>query len=424
MAQERFAGAGAFEREGAMGSMLTFRKAMLVLSCAAVFVAVPGISMLQGLLALPIIADLRWDLPSFMLSVGISAFAMIFAQEPARRLCSKVPVGGFLLGALVFTALFRSARFFVSTLTGWYITAVLSGFCCGLVVYVPVPMIASQWFPSRMGTMTAAIMLGSPLGTALLSPLAQLCIDLAGWRVACLAMGVATLAPVPLVALFVRNSPAPSVGLMSAPSADLRSSPPEVRSGGGCLPKETCRLLACLLIVVFSVSLADNMPAQAPAVAASFGFDSSVAAVGLTILAGAGAMGKIVFGLGSDRYGADRCTIVCCTVTLLGFLALLFAPYSAAILYGGWAAVGFGCAPLPLLPGLLAHRFFARDALRISSRLSAGAAAANAIGPVALSLGPAWTGSYAPVFIALASVFAFNIVVLAAVTVKGNRPAR
>lgn len=367
--------------------------------------------------------DLGWSLPSFMLSMSISAFAMIFAQEPARILCAKVPVGGFLLGALVFTALFRSARFFVDTLTGWYATAALSGFCCGLVVYVPVPMIASRWFPDRAGAMTAAIMLGSPLGTALLSPLTQLCIDLAGWRVACLAMGVATLAPAPLVALFVRDAPAPSAGSASvAPLVSDANSPEESVEGEGLLPKEARRLLVCLLVVVFSVSLADNMPAQAPAVALSFGFDSSVAAAGLALLAGAGAAGKMVFGLGSDRYGADRCTVACCVVTLVGLVLLVLAPRGAAFLYGGWLAVGFGCAAFPLLPGLLAQRFFPKDALRMSARLSTGAAAANAIGPVVLSLGSEWAGSYAPVFIGLAMAFAFSSLILMAIAAKRDCP--
>lgn len=422
---------------------LAFRKAMLVLSCMAIFAAIPGVSMLQGLLAVPIGDDLGWSLPAFMASISISAVAMIFAQEPVRLLCEKAPIGGFLVGVLALTALFRGIRFFVDSLVGWYITAALSGFCCGLVVYVPMPPLSARWFPRHVGTVTGIIALGSSLGTALLSPVVQACIDGEGWRAACALMGAMTLAPAPLVALFVRGGNAPSgtgeeAGAAVSPEAlpadgvasdgyavqerGLRGSnvgwPVSISTAPGKRGMPSPMPLSVLFAVVLLVSLAGNMAAQVPAVTVSLGFGSTVAALGLTVLAMASAGGEVLFGVISDRYGAARCAAVSFVVAAMGFMLLWLAPSWAGVLYGAWGAIGLGCASLSLLPGLLARQLFPQRVAAVTARLSTAAALANALSPVALSLGPAFAGSYAPVLAALAFLFAASALVFA----RGARP--
>ncbi len=132
-------------------------------------------------------------------------------------------LGGWALGALVdrlgprrviiaSTACLTLALLLCSRIrTLWHLYVlfgVLGGTAIGGVGYVPNNALLSRWFRRYRGLAAGLSQSGVPLGTAIFSPLTQLAIGAAGWRVTYLGFGLLVAGTsLPLVVGFLRDDP-------------------------------------------------------------------------------------------------------------------------------------------------------------------------------------------------------------------------
>ncbi|MEO1192502.1 MAG: MFS transporter [Pseudomonadota bacterium] len=366
-------------------------------------------------------------------SVTAAAFSIGFLASTAF-----LPVIGVLmerggprlvipLGAVMVASGFVLATF-ITTPLGLYLTMGVLMITGSLATsYIVHSMFMPAWFVRRRGLAIGIAFSGVGVGAITLLPAMQWVIDAYGWRTACFAMGALVLVvTVPLNALFQRSSPQ-EMGL------EPDGGPPKGRKGKPAQPAPDPVVDAAWAAIDWTLARAARTARFWWLALAFFcglfawyaiqthqtqyllesGFNASVAAQALGLVALFGVAGQIALGWLSDRYGRE----VAWSLTQLGFalaslllLALEESP-SLALLYAMVACqglLGYGLASL--FGAVMTELFAGRQIGRIVATLSLLANLGAAVGVWFLGAIHDMTGSYALGFWVCAGLCLVSIV--------------
>lgn len=169
---------------------------------AAAFRSVPGVFMV------PLHEEFGWSHGTVGLAMSVNMTLFGVTVPFAAALMDRLGVRPVLSGALALIAA-GSALSIVMT-GGWQLVllwGVLVGIGTGAISMGFVATVATRWFEARRGLVTGVLTAASATGQLIFLPVVAQVTTTHGWRWASVIVAAAALAVVPLVAVFMRNSP-------------------------------------------------------------------------------------------------------------------------------------------------------------------------------------------------------------------------
>ena len=291
-----------------------------------------GAMMSLGVLLQPIVQDTGWSRTAVsvaallnFLGMGVGSFAWGALSD---RFGARVVVmaGGVMLGlGLALAGRTESVLAFQLVYGGTVGLAVGS-------LYVPMTALAVRWFDRNRSLAAALVSIGMGMGTTIMAPLAGWLVSMGGWRFAMTTMGVIAWAVILPASLLLRAPPVPDGTAGAAAVADAPDIPlSRALVSAQCLAISLAFFACCAAHsgpIFHMVSYVANCGVPELMAASVFG----MAGLG-------GLVGRIAFGLLSDRFGA-RPTLIA-GLTLQGTSILLWLAdgglggfYATALVFG------------------------------------------------------------------------------------------
>jgi MFS family permease len=203
--------------------------AFLTLVGAAGFRAAPSVLMV------PLEQEFGWSRGILSLAVSINLVLFGLTAPFAAALMERFGVRRVTSFALLVIGAGSALTVFVrepwQILLTW---GVLIGIGTGSIALVFAATIASTWFVRRRGLVVGILTAGSAAGQLVFLPVMAVLVEAADWRTASLVIAAGALVVIPLVLLWVRNSPA-ELGVRpygAAPGDEGTEEPPAPRAVG------------------------------------------------------------------------------------------------------------------------------------------------------------------------------------------------
>lgn len=229
-----------------------------------------------------------------------------------------------------------------------------AGLGVSMLGMVPASMLITRWFRDRMSTAMGVAYAGFGTGTIVVVPLAQRSIELQGWRDTYTAMGVATLALIPLLLLLPWRRIAGDKRVRQT-----ESPPPSTRAS---LMKavrtreywQIVQLFAFTSITTFSV-ITQVVPFLVQSGLSPLAAASAFGTAGLLSI-----FGIMTSGWAADRFGFRGAATASFVATFLGIVSLLVFSWTPAPWLVIAFVIGFGSAMGargPIVSSLAARHF-------------------------------------------------------------------
>jgi len=309
------------------------------------------------------------------------------------------------IGLVVLALMFLLASIAASAWQFVAIVGLLGGVAAACLVVVPPTTLINNWFVEQRGKATGVVMI--PFLVMAMPPVAAAAITSFGWRPTCIGMAMVVLLLVPLTHLIVdrpddvgqsalgmnRTAPAPASATVGN-GQDTAHPTREPAFWATCY----CGGIVAGTGVTISTHLVPFATGQ--------GYGLQGAAFLLTIMAGGGMAGGVLFGLLADRIGGAR---------TLGLMCLALALLWPALLSGGGyvalalVAACFGLcisAVIPVVATLFGNLFRTGSFARVMGLYSLSAMPFGLLMPIAAGWLFDLTGSYHAVFLGFALLFA------------------
>jgi len=316
-------------------------------------------------------AEISGAMTVTILAMGVAGFAWgaLSDRFGARPV---VLAGAILLGA----GLLLSSR----ATSPWQFQAaygVLVGVATGSF-FAPMMTVVTSWFERRRSLAVSLVSVGVGVAPMTLSPFAAWLLGVVDWRTAQALLALLVWATLIPAALFVRSAPPAAASDAGAASAD-----PGMSLSQALRSKEFVILAA----VFFACCGAHSGPIfHTVSYAMGCGLPA-MAAVTIYSMEGVGGLvGRVVFGLAGDRYGAKRVLIIGLLIQAIGAGAYVFATRLPEF-YGVATVFGFAYGGVMPLYAVIAREYFGQ---RILGAVFGAAAMISSLG---MSVGP-WIGGW------------------------------
>ena len=175
----------------------------LALVGAAGFRSAPGVMMI------PLEEEFGWGSATISLAISINILLFGLTAPFAAALMSRFGIRKVTTTALLLISAGSALSIFVTTPFMLILTwGILIGLGTGSMALVFAATITNTWFYSRKGLVSGVLSAGSATGQLIFLPVMAGLVETSGWRSASLVIAGAALAVVPLILIFMRNSPA------------------------------------------------------------------------------------------------------------------------------------------------------------------------------------------------------------------------
>jgi MFS family permease len=287
--------------------------------------------------------------------------------------------------------------------------------------------LVANWFVARRGAALGLAAMGISVSGVVMPLVGTALMGLFGWRATLLAYAAIALVLVaPAVFVWVVHRPedlgqAPDGRTPFVSHAAARALAQEEDNGAmAILGQRNFWVIAAVIALNFS-ALGAVLTHAVPH-ATDLGFSAAAAALVLSVTAGAGAIGKPLFGALADRVDKRAALWGAAGLQLVGIEWLLYAHTYPALLCAG-AIFGFGMGGVVPLQGALVGAAFGRHAFgRVMGMLSPAMMPLNVIGSPFAGWVHDTTGSYAIAFQVFAAMFALSMFVLILIRLPAVEP--
>ncbi len=297
-----------------------------------------------------LIGEFGWSRAAVSSLASLFLITLALLSPPVGRLCDRWGARRVMLVSGPFLAVALIMLGTTQSLWQLYATYLLLSLAATGLHTVPVSTTITRWFVTHRGTAMGLALSGMSLGGFLVAPIAGFLNDSVGWRTTYFIMGgAAAVVLIPLILLVVRSSPAPS------PSSFLEETTPwpvEV-SPTRSLLRHPAFWLATISFALISTAFNGTLT-HFVAFLEDAGMSPVTASGMLGMVAGVGAIGKVLSGYLCDRI--SRLWVAGATAVLqaLGLLVLMasqapLALWVFAVLFG--VALGFAPVVRPLVLG-------------------------------------------------------------------------
>ena len=381
----------------------------LLAMCGLVATALGIITNTAGIFFGPIARDLGLGDNITAVSLTLTINNLVFAL--AGMLVARVitPCGYrrmvalFIAGSVGSTA----ALAFCHSLISLYAFSLVRGFAAGMIGNVLATMVIGEWFQSDKGLINSLVLGGSGIVGALFNPVLELVIQAAGWRAAYLvAAGVMLALDLPAVLLPIGMRPEDVGERALCVQGNGGADAPAARRGAY---SDSAAVLLLAVGVTSIASFVVATPQLFKSIAGSYGLEQTgVAMMSAVLVVNTG--GKMLLGTLIDRLGVKRSLMIYGAAIIVGFLLLLLAHFSAAMLLSA-ALIGLGYS-LPTVGAVMICRelFSPERYSKVFPKVNLGTSVANALGYPLLSAIHGVTGSYDAALILAAALMLVSMV--------------
>ncbi|MGD8861183.1 MAG: MFS transporter [Myxococcales bacterium] len=369
------------------------------------------------------------DFGGSRLGVSVGLTAMQGVSAAVAPIVGRMLDRGSAKPVMTIGAILMGLGFIVASTIGalWHFYLVF-----GLMMGVGVCMLGglssstlvANWFIGRRGTALGLATMGISMSGVLMPPLGTALIGSIGWRSTFLVYaGIALCLLAPAVWLWVINRPE-DLGLGpdgGSPVGEVEVDHAAARSAA-ILRDRNFWVIAAVIALNFG-SMGAILTHCVPHVT-DRGFSPTAGAFVLSVMAGAGATGKPVFGAITDRMDKRTALWLASALQLVGVALLLHANLYPALLLAA-AVFGFGMGGVVPLQGALVGAAFGRHAFgRVMGMMAPAMLPISMIGVPFAGFIFDETGSYEIAFQLFIGIFALSMVVLTALRLPELEPGR
>ena len=353
--------------------------------CAASFVGLlvcqsPAVFLSFGVFMKPLAAAFGWERGPMSLALSFCAISLALVSPLAGSLVDRFGARRVLLPSMISFGLLLASLYFLSgSLLQFYVLYILLGIVGAGANNVAFMRVITAWFGRLRGRALGIASSGVAMGAAVLSFIAQLCINHFGWRAGYVGIAaVILLIAVPIVALVIRDRPA-DLGLQPEAGAgelDRRVQVP--------LAEILRRPIAWVLVLIgflVAVSMHGSQIHMVP-IMTDRGMSPLLAAGGMAFLmAVSSIIGRMGVGALFDYFFAPRVAIfaflaAACGVVLMMLSKAIWPCYVFAI------TMGLGSGAESDVLGYLTSRYFGLRAFgRVYGMVFAGFMFGTALAP-------------------------------------------
>ena len=375
--------------------------AWIVLIGVCIFVGLSrsGINSAGGLFMAPVMAEIGCGAGEFMLYFSIESVITFLFLPVAGKLMAKYDIRFLLVAGLIFLAgafaLFGSMR----SIWGWYLLSVPMAIGSVFTTQIAGPVLIGNWFKKHNGLAIGIMMASAGLCGVILQPMAGSLITNQGWRSAYVILGVIVMAiGIPAVLLTVRAEPR-QMGLRP-----LGDGEPDAAAGESAVthgvPAKAARKTAAfwaLILFMFLITAVASFSQHMPKYAEQLGFDTAFAGGAMGFFMLGLTAGALVFGLLSDKLGAEITAVFALICGIAGILMAIFLGGQPLFFYLSVALLGFTSAGSGTLGPLLTAAVFGRKEYgEIYSTVAMGMALAGIVAMPGYGFLFDAVGSYVP----------------------------
>jgi MFS family permease len=281
-----------------------------------------------------------------LLLIGI--LGPVIGKLADRFTPKAVSLGGMCLGAGSLLLLSTSG-----TLAEFYGYCVLLGVGTSAVSLVPTSMLIAPWFSHRRGLAVGVINAGVGVGGFLAPRLTAYLIRTSGVPQAFLTLAACLAVPFLLTLLLARRAGAPApANLVHGPAGEAPSTVP----AAGLVRTRRFWMIGASLF--FSAHTLTGIQQHLALYLTDQSVSAADAALALSALLGASAIGKILGGAIADKYDTRASLLVSIVILVMAIAALLAADPRSAAVYGIAAVFGLGYGGVFNAPPLIAFEYF------------------------------------------------------------------
>lgn len=387
-----------------MGFMCMFIAYVIKANCTSLFV-------------IPITEELNVTRTAYIMNNTILTITMLIASSFMGRLMNKKPLKYVLTVCVVIISLVYIGMSRATSLWQFYVLSGIQGFAWAGATNLPVNIMVSNWFGSKIkGTAMSIGMLGSGAGALVWVNLVRQIVDNSGWRTAYLAMAGIMAIMIPLSLLLVVNRPEEK-GFRRR-IGDL--SPEEIEATGGVLEqkrgiegKQAIKLprwwlqFAAHLITMICAS---GFTTQCVAYFVDLGLDNKAAALIYSTALGTLIIGKFILGAVSDVIKIRRAAVIAPIIFSATFIFLNLSAKNLSFSNGIiWTYMIGGSIASVIPPLITAYNFGDKDYGTMAGWMNMAGNIGQIIGPMIAALIFDTTGSYGTAWIVFAVLMFFGV---------------
>jgi MFS family permease len=195
---------------------------------AVTFIALMGAAGFRstpGVLIVPLQHEFGWNRAVISVAVSINLILFGLTGPFAAALMDRFGIRQVTVGALVTVATGALLTTLMNAPWQLYLLwGVVVGLGTGCMASVLAATVAGRWFVRRRGLVLGALSAAGATGQLIFLPALGYMAQNIGWRVVAITVGLAALAVVPIVALFLRNRPS-DLGLRAYGATEADASP-------------------------------------------------------------------------------------------------------------------------------------------------------------------------------------------------------
>jgi MFS family permease len=195
---------------------------------AVTFIALMGAAGFRstpGVLIVPLQHEFGWNRAVISVAVSINLILFGLTGPFAAALMDRFGIRQVTVGALVTVATGALLTTLMNSPWQLYLLwGVVVGLGTGCMASVLAATVAGRWFVRRRGLVLGALSAAGATGQLIFLPALGYMAQNIGWRVVAITVGLAALAVVPIVALFLRNRPS-DLGLRAYGATEADASP-------------------------------------------------------------------------------------------------------------------------------------------------------------------------------------------------------
>lgn len=299
-----------------------------VVSCGSLFIQ-------------PITSDLGFTRSAYTLSSTISSLIGIVMIPIVGKLMNTKWMHLVHVGSIAGVAVFYTSYAFCNTLPQFYIVSLLLGiFAVGAAMF-PVNLLITNWFRKKRAFVMSLVMMGSSIGSTILSPIVGKLIVTYGWRKAYLFLGILMfIVLIPVTGFVIRRCPADK-GLKPYGEGETAAAGKKPVKEWDVSLKEA-KKTPILWVFVFGATamyLTSCVLAHIPAAIVDAGYDAATAANIASLYFAVAIGGKLLLGMILDKFGRKAGLIFgngCFIASVLCLMFIKAAPflYIMALLFG------------------------------------------------------------------------------------------
>ena len=372
-----------------------------------------------GVFVEPLEEEFGWTRTQINAVLSFSAVAALSGPF-VGRIMDQVGTRPVMAFSLALLGLSYALRPFMTQLWHWYALGIVQALGFPGATILPAGKLVGLWFERTRGRMMGLATMGNNFGGLTMAPLAGLVVGMAGWRWGYGVFALLVVVSVPIVYLIVRDRPAdvprePGRREERGPREQVSPSPSRNPALGGITVGEALRTRAfyavTLGVVAASFSYSGVLTQLIPHLQ-NEGVSLAQASLALSLLAGFGMVGKLLFGLLAERIPARFALMLSLAIQVVGLMMLVTwanTPWLWAFMpfYG----VAFGAVGA-LMPLLVQETFGIRYFGTVLGAVNMATIVSIIVGPLMVGAFFDATESYRLAFLTVATIFAAGALIL------------